>query len=127
VKIDILELEGKSHLEEFIDWLHTVKRIFNVKNLSDKQKVKLVAIKLRKHALIWWEHVRNRRFREGKPKIRTWDKMKKKLMAKFLPAQYRHEAFIEYHNIKQKTLIVEQYTNEFDMSRMRCDVVKEDE
>ncbi|CAM8925962.1 unnamed protein product [Rhodiola kirilowii] len=53
--------------------------------------------------------------------------MKKKLMAKFLPAQYKQEAFIEYHNLKQKTLTVEQYTNEFDMMRMRCDVVEEDE
>ncbi|CAM8902496.1 unnamed protein product [Rhodiola kirilowii] len=46
--------------------------------------------------------------------------MKKKLMAKFLPAQYKREAFIEYQNLKQKTLTVEQYTNEFDMLRMRC-------
>jgi Retrotransposon gag protein len=107
VKIDIPVFEGKSHPDEFIDWLHTVERVFDVKNMFDKQKVKLVAIKLRKHASIWWEHVRNRRVREGKPKIRTWDKMKKKLMAKFLPAQYRHEAFIEYHNLKQKTLTVE--------------------
>ncbi|CAM8960386.1 unnamed protein product [Rhodiola kirilowii] len=53
--------------------------------------------------------------------------MKKKLMAKFLPAQYKQEAFIEYHNLKQKTLTVEQYTNEFDMLRMRCDAVEEDE
>jgi Retrotransposon gag protein len=127
VKIDIPEFEGKSHLDEFIDWLHTVERVFDVKNLSHEQKVKLVDIKLRKYASIWWEHVRNRRVREGKPKIRTWDKMKKNLMAKFLPAQYRYEAFIEYHNLKQKTLILEQYTNEFDISRMRCDVVEEDE
>ncbi|GJS86349.1 aspartyl protease_2 domain-containing protein [Tanacetum coccineum] len=55
VKVDILDFEGKSHPDEFIDWLYTVERVFDIKNLSDEQKVKLVAIKLKKSALIWQE------------------------------------------------------------------------
>ena len=51
----------------------------------------------------------------------------KEIRAKFLPAQYKQEAFIDYHNLRQRNLTVEQYTNEFDMLRMRCDVVEEDE
>ncbi|XP_056167648.1 uncharacterized protein LOC115661510 [Syzygium oleosum] len=53
--------------------------------------------------------------------------MKKLLQKKFLPTHYRQEAFIEYHNIKQRDLTVEQYTEEFDHLRMRCDVAEEDE
>lgn len=125
MKIDLPEFEGISHPDEFIDWLHTVERVFDVKNLNDSQKVKLVAIKLRKHASIWWEHVKTRRAREGKPKIQSWSKMKKKLIAKFLPAQYRQKVFIEYHHLKHEGMSVEQYTSEFDMLWMRCDVVEE--
>ena len=53
MKIDLPEFDGKSHPDEFIDWLHTVKQVFDVKTLTDEQKVKFVALKLRKHASIW--------------------------------------------------------------------------
>ncbi|PWA46995.1 hypothetical protein CTI12_AA504100 [Artemisia annua] len=127
VKVDIPDFKGKSHPDEFIDWLYTVERVFDIKNLSDEQKVKLVAIKLKKNASIWWEHVIKQHIREGKAKIVNWSKMKKKLMAKFLPVQYRQEAFIEYHNYKHTTSLVEEFTSEFDRLRLRCDVVEEDE
>ncbi|GKC93244.1 RNA-directed DNA polymerase [Tanacetum coccineum] len=65
---------------------------------------------------------------KGKPKIVSWEKMKKKLMAKFLPVQYKQEAFIEYHNFKQSGgMLVKEFTNEFDRLRLRCDVVEEEE
>ncbi|XP_048135655.1 uncharacterized protein LOC125315249 [Rhodamnia argentea] len=127
MKIEIPEFQGKAHPDEFIDWLHTVERIFDIKDPTQEQKVKLVAIRLRKHASIWWEHVKRQRAREGKSKVNRWDKMKKLLQKKFLPTHYRQEAFIEYHNVKQRDLTVEQYTEEFDRLRMRCDVAEEDE
>nr|GFA15132.1 Gag-Pol polyprotein, putative [Tanacetum cinerariifolium] len=55
---------------EFLDWLHTVKKVFDFKEVSEDQKVKLVAIKLRKHM---------RRVRDGRKTIRTWEKMKREL------------------------------------------------
>ncbi|GJS12981.1 RNA-directed DNA polymerase [Tanacetum coccineum] len=127
MKIDIPDFEGKSHPGKFIYWLHTVERVFDIKNLSDEQKVKLVAIKLKKNASIWWEHVIKQRTQEGKAKIVNWSKMKKKLMVKNLPVQYRQEAFIDYHNYKQTSISVEEFTSEFDHLRLRCDVVEEDE
>nr|GEZ31931.1 reverse transcriptase domain-containing protein [Tanacetum cinerariifolium] len=79
VKVDIPNFEGKSHHGDFIDWLYTIERVFDIKNLSDEQKVKLVAIKLKKNASIWWEHIIKQHSREGKGKIVRWGKMKKKL------------------------------------------------
>ncbi|GJU72682.1 retrovirus-related pol polyprotein from transposon TNT 1-94 [Tanacetum coccineum] len=58
MKVNIPVFEGKPHPDEFIDWLHTVERVFDIKILNDEQKVKLVAIKLIKNASIWWEHVK---------------------------------------------------------------------
>lgn len=49
-------------------------------------------------------------------------------MAKFLPVNYKQEAFIEYHNFRQvSSMSVEDLTGEFDRLRMRCDVDEEDE
>ncbi|GKA47368.1 transposon ty3-I gag-pol polyprotein [Tanacetum coccineum] len=50
LKIEIPEFTGKVHPDDFIDWLSTVERVFDVRNIPDKLKVKLVAIKLRQHA-----------------------------------------------------------------------------
>ncbi|GJV24014.1 reverse transcriptase domain-containing protein [Tanacetum coccineum] len=128
VKVDIPDFEGKSHPDDFINWLYTVERVFDIKNLSDEQKVKIVAIKLKKNASISWEHVMKQRTREGKPKIVSWSKIKKKLMANFLSVQFRQEAPIEYHNFKQSgAMLVEEFTSEFDRLRLRCDMVDEED
>jgi len=58
---------------------------FEFKDISDGRKVKLVALKLRKYASIWWSNVVTERVRKGKGKIRTREKMKSKLKSKFLP------------------------------------------
>ncbi|KAG6414330.1 hypothetical protein SASPL_127050 [Salvia splendens] len=127
MRIEIPEFEGKTLPNEFIDWLNTVERVFDIKNISDNNKVKLVAIKLKKHASIWWEHVKRQRVRERKAKIQSWEKMKKLLWEKFLPPHYPQDAFIEYHVWKQGDLSVEDFTNDFDRLRMRCDVEEEEE
>ncbi|GKF82834.1 reverse transcriptase domain-containing protein, partial [Tanacetum coccineum] len=53
--------------------------------------------------------------------------MKKLAKAKFLPKNHRQEAFLDYHNLSQQNMTVEEVINEFDKLRMRCDVVKEEE
>ncbi|GKC34528.1 reverse transcriptase domain-containing protein [Tanacetum coccineum] len=45
LKIEIPEFTGKVHPDDFIDWLSTVERVFNVRDIPEKLKVKLVAIK----------------------------------------------------------------------------------
>ncbi|GJR41321.1 reverse transcriptase domain-containing protein [Tanacetum coccineum] len=108
LKIEIPEFTGKVHTDDFIDWLSTVERVFDVRDIPNKLKVKVVAIKLRQHALLWWDHVNKRRRIEEKLKVETWEKMKKLMKAKFLPENH-------------------QVINEFDKLRMRYDVVEEEE
>ncbi|GKE00048.1 hypothetical protein Tco_1388031, partial [Tanacetum coccineum] len=38
MKVDIPVFKGKPHPDEFIDWLHTVERVFDIKNLNDEHK-----------------------------------------------------------------------------------------
>nr|GEV06976.1 reverse transcriptase domain-containing protein [Tanacetum cinerariifolium] len=128
MKIEIPKFMGKARPDDFIDWLSTVERIFDLRDILEKLKVKLVAIKLRKSASLWWEHVKNQRAGDGKSKVETWDKMKKLLRAKFLPINHRQEAFLEYHNFSQRTSsFIEDFIAEFDQLRMRCAVVEEEE
>ncbi|PWA79605.1 reverse transcriptase domain-containing protein [Artemisia annua] len=125
MKVEIPEFSGKVHPDDFIDWLSTVERVFDLKDIPEH--LKLVAIRLRKHASLWWDHVKKQRALAGKSKVVTWEKMKKLLKAKFLPDNHRQEAFLDYHNLSQRTLTVEELINEFDRLRMRCDANEEDE
>jgi hypothetical protein len=60
IKIEIPEFDGRAMPDEFIDWLSTVERIFDLRDISDSNKVKLVAIKLRKYASLWWDHIKKK-------------------------------------------------------------------
>ena len=42
-RVEVPEFQGKLDPEEFIDWLHTVQRVFEYKDIPDDKKVKLVA------------------------------------------------------------------------------------
>ncbi|GKA13071.1 reverse transcriptase domain-containing protein [Tanacetum coccineum] len=53
--------------------------------------------------------------------------MKKLMKAKFLLENHCQEAFLNYHNLSQQNMIVEEVINEFDKLHMRCDVVEEEE
>nr|GEY29915.1 reverse transcriptase domain-containing protein [Tanacetum cinerariifolium] len=63
----------------------------------------------------------------GKSNVETWEKKKKLLKAKFLTEKHREEAFLDYHNLSQRNITMEEVINEFDKLRMRCDVVEEEE
>ncbi|GKV14749.1 hypothetical protein SLEP1_g25572 [Rubroshorea leprosula] len=127
IKIDIPDFEGRLQPDEFIDWLNTVECVFELKDIPDDKHVKLVAIKLKKHASIWWENLKRSREREGRSKIRTWEKMCRELTRKFLPDRYYQDNFVKFHNLQQKSLTVEEYTMEFEQLMMKCDVPEKDE
>nr|GEU60052.1 hypothetical protein [Tanacetum cinerariifolium] len=106
LKADIHVFEGKIQPDEFIDWLNTVERIFDYQDVPEDVKVKIVAIKLKRHASVWWEQLKLRRARENKSKIRTWEKMKRELRKKFLPNGYLQDAFLQLHDFTQQKLSV---------------------
>jgi len=62
--------------DDFLEWLQTVERIFEYKEVPEDKKVKLVALKLRKYTSLWWTNLLAKRVRQGKVKIRTWEKMR---------------------------------------------------
>nr|GEU82635.1 RNA-directed DNA polymerase [Tanacetum cinerariifolium] len=75
LKIKIHEFIGKVYPDDFIDWLSMVEWVFDVRDIPDKLKVKLLAIKLRQHASLWWDHVNKWQRIEGKSKNMTVEKV----------------------------------------------------
>ena len=87
-KVDIPKFEGKLDPDLFLEWLRTVEKVFDYKEIPEKKKVTLVALKLRKYASMWWANLVAKRARKGKDKIRSWDQTRNKLKDKCLPPHY---------------------------------------
>ncbi|KAJ9547218.1 hypothetical protein OSB04_019761 [Centaurea solstitialis] len=126
IKVDIPEYDGRLYPDEFVEWLRIVERIFDYKQTTGENKVKIVALKLRKYASTWWLNTCLKRERAGKEKIRTWPKMKAKMKQKFLPTYYVQQSFSQLHSLKQGTGTVEEYSREFGYLLMKCDVPEDD-
>ncbi|PKU79470.1 hypothetical protein MA16_Dca000816 [Dendrobium catenatum] len=94
---------------EILNWIQMIERILDFKDILPDRIVKLVAIKLKKSASLWWENFKRNRNREGRGKITMWAKMKKELQRKYFPKQYRQELFLKFHRLQQNQLTVEQY------------------
>ena len=56
-RLNILEFKGKLDPEEFLDWLSTVERVFEYKEVPEVKKVNLVTLKHRKYASLWWTNL----------------------------------------------------------------------
>ncbi|KAK6925324.1 Retrotransposon gag domain [Dillenia turbinata] len=104
-----------------------LERVFDFKDYPEDRKVKLVALKLKKYASLWWKNLKKQRDREGKRKIKTWVKIKKELKKRFLPENYRQDNFLKLHNLRQIDLSVEEYTIEFELLLLKCDVIEPEE
>ena len=51
-------------------------------------------------------------------------KDEERVKRKYLPDHYKQDAFMKFHNFKQREVSVEEYIAEFDHLMIRCDVVK---
>jgi len=105
-----------------VEWLQIVERIFEFKEISKDKKVKPVTLKLQKYASLWWTNLLTKRVRQGKGKIRTWEKMKAKLKARCLPSNYIQNNYTLLHHLTQGSMSVEEYTREFEKHLIKCDL-----
>ncbi|KAE8672958.1 putative CCCH-type zinc finger family protein [Hibiscus syriacus] len=111
-RVDLLEFSGTLQAEGFVDWINKVERIFEYKEVPDRVKVKLIAIKLKGRASAWWEQLRRLRERQGNAKIIDWEKMKKKMKGHFIPFCYTQTLFQRLHALRQGARSVDDYTEE---------------
>ncbi|KAK3227345.1 hypothetical protein Dsin_007207 [Dipteronia sinensis] len=99
--------DGLLGMEEFLDWLDDVESVFD--GYPEDKKVRLITCKLRGAASAWWHAC----VRHSKIKIKTWQHMKKLMISRFLPRDYKNTLFRQYLNCCQGDGSVQEYADEF--------------
>ncbi|XP_035834279.1 uncharacterized protein LOC110883263 [Helianthus annuus] len=126
IKVEIPEYDGRLDPYEFVEWLRMVECVFYYKETTEENKVKIVAMKLRKYASTWWANTRTKRERLGKPKVKEWAKMKRLMKQKFMPSYYLQASCSQLYHLKQNHRPAEEYSQDFEYLLMKCDLPEDD-
>ncbi|PWA82093.1 reverse transcriptase domain-containing protein [Artemisia annua] len=128
LRVNIPDFDGDTlNPEGFIDWLAAVEEVFEFKDIPENKRVPLITTKLRGRASAWWQQLKLTRERVGKPKVTTWQKMKKCMRANFIPHNYQRLMYQRLQNLKQGAKSVEDYTTEFYQLIARNDIQETEE
>ena len=100
-------------MEEFLDWQITVDRFFDIMDIADSKQVKMVAIKLKSIAAVWWDKLVIQRQRQRKGPVRSWRRMKQLMLERFLPEDCEQILHKMYLDCVQGKKSVNEYTTEF--------------
>jgi hypothetical protein len=112
-KMDIPIYEGSLDAEELLDWIQALDTFLDYEDIEEDKKVRNVVTKLKGHAALWWDELQADRRCKGKQKIKSWDRMIAKMKEKFIPRDYQITLFRRMQNLRQKLMMVKEYTEEF--------------
>lgn len=104
---------GGLNPEELIDQINDMDKSFDYEEMAEGKRVKFVVTKLKGHAVLWWDGVQAERRRLGKLPIKNWNRMVEKLRGKFFPSDYQLSLFRQMQNLRQRSLTVKEYKEEF--------------
>ena len=128
MRVDVREFDGNSHEPEaYIEWEKGVKRYFEYKDTHPDQQYKIVKVKLTKLAATWLEGVQRQRVREHRPKINSWEKLRKHLRRKYVPSNYKQQLYTNWSNLRQGTKLVANYIQEGERLTVLCEIDEPEE
>ncbi|XP_020700689.2 uncharacterized protein LOC110112721 [Dendrobium catenatum] len=114
IKVDVPYFDGHLHIEDYLDWEKAVENFFDYMDIEPDRQVKYVACRLRGGASAWWDQISQIRLREGRTRVRSWNRMKQLLRAQFLPTDFEQIMYIWYQHCVQGSRSVSEYTEEFN-------------
>ncbi|XP_074292223.1 uncharacterized protein LOC141619091 [Silene latifolia] len=123
LKVEIPDFFGSLNPDDLLEYIRDVEKIFEFKNYyNDAKACKVVVLKLKGYASLWYDNLKNQRLREGKEPIKSWSKLKKKLLDKFVTKDYSQDLFINLSKLRQDERPLETYLREFERLTLQCEI-----
>ncbi|XP_074319582.1 uncharacterized protein LOC141656539 [Silene latifolia] len=113
------------NVDTLLNAIHTIRdveKIFEFKNYNDAKACKVVVLKLKAYASLWYDNLKHQRLREGKKPIKSLSKFKKKLLDKFVTKDYTQDLFIKLSKLRQDERPLETYLREFEQLTLQCEI-----
>ena len=121
-KLELPEFYGSSDPEVFYDWVRRLESIFQYKDYDDVKSCKMATLKLTKLAGLWFDNLKAKRRREGKEKIASWEKLKKKMEQRWVPREYVQDQYVKLTRLNQGERSIDEYVHEFEKLNLVCDI-----
>ncbi|XP_074277430.1 uncharacterized protein LOC141601068 [Silene latifolia] len=121
------EFESKTDPEDYLEWQRKIERMFEFKDLSDKKSCKYAILKLVRNAFGWFENLKERRAREDKNKISSWEDLKRELRKRYVPKSYKIDLYKKIAELTQGNLSITNYISEFEKLTLMGEIVEIEE
>lgn len=105
--------DGRLETNSLLDWIIERYKFFEYEITHENRKVKIAVTKLKGHALLWWDQLQTKKKQRGKENIKTWEKMIGNMKKRCLISYYQVNMLRRMHNLREKDMIVKEYTKEF--------------
>eukprot|EP00253_Pinus_taeda_P024940 PITA_24940 len=119
-KPEISNYDVSLSADVLLDWANELDKYFENEEISEDKRVRFAATKLKGHAALWWDNVQADRKRMNKLPIKKWPRMVAKLKGSFLPKDYQVEIYRRVQNLRQKSMTIKEYTEEFYRVNLRA-------
>ncbi|XP_057982371.1 uncharacterized protein LOC131167593 [Malania oleifera] len=109
------------------NWIQEIKKILDVLNYTERQKVTFATFKLAGEAERWWVSVKYMEEHRPIPIALTWARFKELFFKHYFSAMVRNMKMEEFMNLTQESLTVQQYATKFqELSRFAPFVIPDE-
>ncbi|XP_057958404.1 uncharacterized protein LOC131151170 [Malania oleifera] len=95
------------------NWIQKIKKVLDVLNCTENQKVTFSTFKLAREAKKWWVSVKKMEELRLILVALTWARFKELFFEQYFPATVRNANMEEFMNLTQESLTVQQYAAKF--------------
>jgi hypothetical protein len=109
-------------------WLTNIDVLFNIIDCTNKQRVQYIGLKLIGEASRWWTSRKVLLTEPPNETVITWDLFKIEYNRRFFPQAQRYLRAIEFQNLVQGNMSVEQYSAIFmELTRFTANLILDEE